>query len=68
MIGVIREVNAMIISILKSLVLLLSKPMLKLGPRMKISVNTDISVILFYGYIENIKNIDEYFDKNIDKT
>ena len=29
----------------------------ELGPRIKISVNTDISVIGFYGNIENIINI-----------
>ena len=30
---------------------------------MKISVNMDISILGFYGYIENIGG---YFDKNID--
>ena len=33
-------------------------------PRFEISVNTDISVLEFYGYI---KNIGRYFDKNIDR-
>ena len=31
----------------------------------EISVNTNIVVLGFYGYI---RNIDDYFDKNIDKT
>lgn len=34
-------------------------------PRSEISVNTDISVLEFYGYIGNIGG---YFDKNIGET
>ena len=35
----------------------------------EISINMDISVLIFYGYIKNIReNIDGYFDKNIDQT
>ena len=33
--------------------------------RFEISVNMDISILGFYGFIENI---DGYFDKNINKT
>ena len=32
---------------------------------MKISINTNILILKFYGYI---KNIDGYFDKNINKV
>ena len=37
----------------------------KVCPRNKISVITDISILGFYGYIENIGG---YFDKNIGKA
>ena len=33
--------------------------------RFEISVNMDISILEFYGFIENI---DGYFDKNINNT
>ena len=36
-----------------------------LEPKFEISVNTDISVLRFYGYIENIN---AYFNKNINRT
>ena len=36
-----------------------------LTTRNKISIITDISVLVFYGYIGNIV---EYFDKNISKA